>query len=182
MDLALGAADQIILTHEHTDHIGGLAAYRSPEAIRPRLLLTAEQVASTPRYGAFSTPAPPLFEGYEPLDYDGAVAIAPGVVLMKAAGHTPGSQLVYVQQADGRELLFIGDVGWTLRNVLTGKSRPRLLSDLLLGEDRAAVFAQLAALGDLHAAEPAVSIVPGHEAAAIDQLIAEGALIEGFAP
>jgi glyoxylase-like metal-dependent hydrolase (beta-lactamase superfamily II) len=180
MDLALGAAAQIILTHEHADHIGGLAAYARPQAIRSKLRLTTEQVAGTARYGAFSTPTPPLFEGYPPFDYDGAIAIAPGVVLMKAPGHSPGSQIVYVQRDDGAELLFMGDIGWTLRNVLTGRSRPRLMSDLLLGEERAAVFAQLEALGSLRESEPALALVPGHEAAAIDRLIADGVLIEGF--
>lgn len=180
MDLALPNAAQIVLTHEHADHLGGIAAYPEPDAIRPALRMTTEQVANASRYGAFSTPTPALFEGYTPLSYDGAIAIAPGVVLMKAPGHSPGSQLIFVVRADGKELLFIGDIGWTLRNVETGKGRPRLLSDLMLGEDRNAVFAELRALGALHAAEPAIAIVPGHDAAVVDALIAEGTLIEGF--
>lgn len=180
MDLALSGASQIVLTHEHLDHIGGIAAHPSPDVLRPLLRLTSEQVADPTRYGAFAVPAPPLFEGYEPFAYDGAVAIAPGVVLRKAPGHSPGSQMVFVELADGRELLFIGDIGWTLRNIETGKSRPRLMSDILLGEDRNAVFAQLAALHALREAEPAIAIVPGHEAAAIDALIAAGTLTEGF--
>jgi glyoxylase-like metal-dependent hydrolase (beta-lactamase superfamily II) len=180
MDLALAAADQIILTHEHPDHIGGLAAYANPDAIRPKLRLTTEQVAGTARYGAFSTPNPPLFEGYTPLAYDGATAIAPGVVLLKAPGHSPGSQIIYVQRADGRELLFIGDIGWTLRNVITGKGKPRLLSDFMLSEDRPAVFAELAALRALHETEPAVAIIPGHDTAAVDMLIADGTLVPEF--
>ena len=180
MDLALAAADQIVITHEHADHIGGIAAYAEPDTLRPKLRLTTEQVAGTARYGAFRTPTPPLFEGYTPLAYDGAKAIAPGVVLLKAPGHTPGSQIIYVQQADGRELLFIGDIGWTLRNVITGRSRPRLVSDVMLGEDRAAVFAELAALHALHEAEPAVAIIPGHDTAAVDMLIADGTLVPEF--
>lgn len=182
MQQAMKTASTVVITHEHPDHIGGIAAYAAPDEIRPMLRLTTEQVANAARYGAFPVPAPPLFEGYTPLAYEGATAIAPGVVLMKAPGHTPGSQLVYVRRADGRELLFIGDIGWSMRNVETGKGRPRLLSDLLLGEDRTAVFAELAALAALHEAVPDLRIVPGHDTAVIDALVADGTLLEGFEP
>lgn len=182
MNAALASASQIVITHEHADHIGGIAVHPEPDVIRSRLRLTTEQVAQPARYGAFPVPMPPLFEGYTPLAYVGATAIAPGVVLMKAPGHTPGTQLVFVELANGKEVLFIGDIGWTLRNVETGKGRPRLLSDFMLGEDRAAVFAQLAALKALHEAEPAIVIVPGHDLATVDALIADGTMIAGFAP
>jgi glyoxylase-like metal-dependent hydrolase (beta-lactamase superfamily II) len=181
MQAALGTASQIVVTHEHSDHVGGIAAYPDPAAIRPRLRLTTEQAADPGRYGAFTVPAP-LFDGYAPLAYDGATAIAPGVVLMKAPGHSPGSQLVFVQMADGAEVLFIGDIGWTLRNVLTGKGRPRLVSHLMLGEDRDSVFAQLAAIRELRQDEPSVAIVPGHDVAAVDALVAAGTLARGFLP
>jgi glyoxylase-like metal-dependent hydrolase (beta-lactamase superfamily II) len=35
-------------------------------------------------------------ESFKPLDYTGYSAVAPGVVLIKAPGHTPGSQIIYV--------------------------------------------------------------------------------------
>jgi glyoxylase-like metal-dependent hydrolase (beta-lactamase superfamily II) len=108
------------------------------------------------------------------------LAIAPGVVLIRAPGHTPGSQMVYVKREDGRELLFIGDIGWSLRNVETGKGRPRLLSQFMLNEDRDAVFAELAILKALHEAEPNLLIVPGHDVATVDALIAQGAMTAQF--
>jgi hypothetical protein len=52
----------------------------------------------------------------------------------------------------------------------------------MLNEDRNAVFAQLAALKAIHEREPAVAIVPGHDSAAIDALVADGTLVAGFAP
>jgi glyoxylase-like metal-dependent hydrolase (beta-lactamase superfamily II) len=173
MEMAMAAATQIVITHEHSDHIGGIIAYDDPLGIARALRLNSEQVASLPRYGLVW---PTELSDYAPIDYPDMLAIAPGVVLIRAPGHTPGSQMVYVKREDGRELLFIGDIGWTLRNVETGKGRPRLLSAFMLREDREAVFAQLEALRAVHAAEPDLLIVPGHDVAAVDALIADGAM------
>jgi glyoxylase-like metal-dependent hydrolase (beta-lactamase superfamily II) len=179
MDVAMSDATQIVVTHEHPDHIGGIVAYPEPQSIAKQLRLNKQQAESLKRYGL--TLPPPLAE-VAPIDYADMLAIAPGVVLVRAPGHTPGSQIVYVKRENGKELLFIGDIGWTMRNVETGKGRPRLLSQFMLNEDRDAVFAELKALQALHAAEPDLLIVPGHDVAAIDALIADGAMERGFSP
>lgn len=177
MDTALDHATLIVVTHEHADHIGGIVAFSEPEMIRKGLRLNTEQYENVPRYG-LAWPAG--LSDYTPIDYQGMLAIAPGVVLIRAPGHTPGSQMVYVKCEDGRELLFIGDIGWTARNVETGRGRPRLLSQFMLNEDRDAVFAQLEMLKALHAAEPGLVIVPGHDLAAVESLVASGTLTAGF--
>jgi glyoxylase-like metal-dependent hydrolase (beta-lactamase superfamily II) len=38
----------------------------------------------------------------------GVIQFAPGVVLIKAAGHTPGSQMVHVRLASGKEVMLVG--------------------------------------------------------------------------
>ena len=81
--------------------------------------------------------------------------------------------MIYVKREDGREVLFIGDIGWLMRNIETGKGRPRALSQFMLNEDRDAVFAELATLKALHAAEPDLSWCRGTTCAAVDALIAE---------
>lgn len=179
MDMAMANANQIVVTHEHPDHIGGIVAYSDPQGIARALRLNKEQLESLPRYGL---KWPAQLSDYAPIDYTDMIAIAPGVVLIRAPGHTPGSQMVYVKREDGRELLFIGDIGWSLRNVETGKGRPRLLSQFMLNEDRDAVFAELAMLKALHAAEPDLLIVPGHDVAAVDALVASGAMSSQFKP
>jgi glyoxylase-like metal-dependent hydrolase (beta-lactamase superfamily II) len=177
METAMAEATQIVVTHEHSDHIAGILAYPDPQEIARALRLTPEQVANVPRYG-LTWPA--ALADYAPLDYQGMLAIAPGVVLIRAPGHTPGSQMIYVKCEDGREFLFIGDIAWTERNLVTGKGRPRLVSQFILGEDRDAVFRELAMLKALREAEPDLLIGPGHEVAAIDALIASGAMTAGF--
>jgi hypothetical protein len=48
------------------------------------------------------------------------------MVLIKAAGHTPGSQMVYVVLDSRREYLLIGDAAWHMDGVrqVTGKAAP----------------------------------------------------------
>jgi len=178
---AMSTAAQIVITHEHMDHIGGLIAHSDLKAVLPKARLTREQLAEPERSLPAKFPEHAL-DGYQPLVYDQYQAIAPGVVLIKAPGHTPGSQMVYVQTASGAELLLIGDVAWHSRNIELQRERARLMTMLFLKEDRRAVFGELAALKRLHETQPAIHIVPGHDGPVIDSLVAAGILKRGFSP
>ncbi len=145
---AMEAAHRIVITHEHSDHIGGVAKHPRPERLAHNLLLNPEQISS--RGAVFPELPASLIEALEPLRYSGAMAVAPGIVLRRAAGHTPGSQMIFVTMQDGRELLFLGDVVWNLDAITQLKYRPRLVTDLVLGEDRAAVLDQMRALRSLY--------------------------------
>lgn len=168
-------ASQIVVTHEHGDHAGGLVAHPRPEKIAEQVVLNVEQ-ADAPRSIDATIPAA-ILERIEPLDYADAIAIAPGVVLKRAAGHTPGSQMVFVLLNDGREFLFLGDVVWNLDAITMLKYRPRLITDLLLDEDRAAVLDQIRALRTAYD-EARVALVVAHDA----RTFSDGAIVEGFAP
>ncbi|MFZ2469081.1 MAG: MBL fold metallo-hydrolase [Parvibaculum sedimenti] len=179
MSAALDKASLIVITHEHMDHIGGLTEHPDVKHILPSTKLTQEQVDHPERSVPAAFPAGTL-DGYKPLVYDHYVAIAPGVVLIKSPGHSPGSQMVYVQKADGTEVLFIGDVAWQFRNIDLVRERARLVTQFMLKEDREAVFAELTALKRLHEAEPKLNIVPGHDGVAVAALEKAGVIKAGF--
>lgn len=172
---ALPVARFVVVTHEHGDHLGGLKTDPDWRAVLPHALLTPEQLTSPA--GASPSWAPGARAAAQPFAYDGMRAIAPGVVLIKAPGHTPGSQWVYVRRADGREFLFMGDTASMLANVTAGHIRSHLVTDWMTNDDRAAVLRQVAALKAAKDATPGLVLVPGHDAMAIAALQAQG-LIE----
>jgi glyoxylase-like metal-dependent hydrolase (beta-lactamase superfamily II) len=177
MSAALNRAGTIVVTHEHDDHIGGFLAQPNARALLSQARFTAEQVASAAKYGA-SVPKS-FFAGYRPIAYDRYLAIAPGVVLIRAPGHTPGSQMVYVETATGNEYLFTGDVAWHMRNIDFVRERPWGMT-LILGEDHGEVLSELAALHTLKAAEPKLHIVTGHDPDPVAALERADLLRAGF--
>jgi glyoxylase-like metal-dependent hydrolase (beta-lactamase superfamily II) len=184
MSAALSHASLILATHEHPDHVGGLLAQPDLRRLLAATRLTREQLAqlkanlNTDPFDALHLP-PSIFDGVRSLDYGRYQAIAPGIVLIKAPGHTPGSQMVYVRRSDGVEFLFLGDVAWQMRNVETTREKARLAA-WIAGEDRSAVRQELDALNRLHTAVPDLHMIPGHDAAAIDALVSNGLLARGF--
>lgn len=176
MQAAMSKANLILLTHEHSDHIGGVAKSPDFSAVAKHTKITREQ---------FNGPmltrsdfAPGALEQLQPFDYQSMIAIAPGVVLQKAPGHTTGTQLVYVELANGQRYLFVGDIAWSTENITEERGRPRL-AEILMKEDRAAVAAQLQAL---HKLPKEVHVIVAHDPVALQQDINAGLVKPGFTP
>jgi glyoxylase-like metal-dependent hydrolase (beta-lactamase superfamily II) len=181
---ALATAQLIIVTHEHADHVGGLLAQPNLKDLMGKARLTQVQVTELKkaiREAPISKPnvSPTVFDGYQGIDDEPYQTIAPGVVLIKAPGHTPGSQMVYVKRADGREILFLGDVAWQMRNIEEVRERARLVT-WLTGEDREAVMGEFVELHRLHTAEPNLNMMPGHDFAELTRFLKAGLLTKGF--
>jgi glyoxylase-like metal-dependent hydrolase (beta-lactamase superfamily II) len=176
---ALGAARQVFVTHEHFDHLGGIAGYRAPAELAPRLRLTREQLGNRDAVDEADLPKE-LVDAVQPLAFERVHAAAPGLVVQKAPGHTPGTILLYAQLQDGVEYLFIGDVAWHLDQIAKEHYRPRLVTELFIGEDRRAVLAQFRAISELMRANPQLVVVVSHDADQRQRLIESGLLRDGF--
>jgi glyoxylase-like metal-dependent hydrolase (beta-lactamase superfamily II) len=159
--------------------MAGLLRLADHAAVSRKALITPEQAPTAPL--ARTLPWPRGIE-VRPFRYERYVAVAPGVVLIRTPGHTPGSQMVYVRLADGREVLHAGDTATMERSWRKLRARSRLVGDLLVSEDRARVFAWLKAIRALKRENPDLVVIPGHEVEALHSARGRNGLRFGFPP
>jgi glyoxylase-like metal-dependent hydrolase (beta-lactamase superfamily II) len=177
---ALRGARLIVITHEHYDHIAMVAHSAIADELAPKTMLTRAQMESLLRNPKMTkTPFDSTRAGrYIVVDYDRMLPIAPGVVLIQAPGHTPGSQVVYVKLASGREVILSGDVAFNRLGIETETEKPDSASRHM-AEDRAAIAGELAWL---HQAEQnGVSVVVSHDGEQLATFARQGVLREGLA-
>jgi glyoxylase-like metal-dependent hydrolase (beta-lactamase superfamily II) len=161
VDMALRSARSIVFTHEHGDHVTGIIRTPYLNELAPKTILTRQQVRTletTPQFPDLKLTEAQA-QRYRIIDYDRYMAFAPGWALIKAAGHTPGSQMMFITLDSGREYLLIGDAAWHMDNVrkATGKDAPWIVEDL------AAVNDQLKWLNGLSAGEKNLVIIASHD-------------------
>jgi glyoxylase-like metal-dependent hydrolase (beta-lactamase superfamily II) len=175
---ALQDAKAIIVTHEHGDHIAGLIRSASFNEWAPKTVLTRAQLdtlMNAPQMPELR-PTPEMAAKLHAIDYTDVMAFAPGIVLIKAPGHTPGSQMVYVALQSGKELLLAGDVAWHMDGVRlnTGKDAP------WIKEPTELMAAELDWLHSLSRSEKNLSIIISHDEEQRRDYIAQGILGDGF--
>ncbi len=142
---AMRKATYIIATHEHSDHIGGIAKSPFLDEITDNIIFTEEQLQSKWTKQAGFTDE--TLNALQPLRYEKLHRLLPGIVLIKTSGHTPGHQMIYVKLGNGKQVLLIGDVVWNSVNVRELTNRP-LLASIFLTENRENVASQIRWLHD----------------------------------
>ena len=169
---AMQAASSLLLTHTHADHTQSIAGSPHLGELLPKLALTPAQLGEP--FGLRRFPEGSLVSTRR-IEYAERLAFAPGVVLIAASGHTAGSQIVYVQLANGDEFLLLGDVVWDLENVHSLKGRPHVIGSLLIRGDETLVAQQIRALHDLLEVEgERIHLVPSHDARTLAELQRSG--------
>ena len=174
VEQAVSRARLIVVTHEHGDHVAGVVHAAAAAQLAGKTVLTRIQVQSL-----MTAPQMPeikltddLARRFVVIDYDMYYPLAPGMALIKAAGHTPGSQMVYVVLDSGREYLLIGDATWHMDGVrqMKGKDAPWVT------EDQPAVLAQLTWLNGLGRSAPNLTVVASHDEEQHAELVKNGLL------
>jgi glyoxylase-like metal-dependent hydrolase (beta-lactamase superfamily II) len=158
---ALNAARMIVLTHFHADHVAGVtraANYNELAAKTFVSVATAQCLLNAPHKPHLAMTAEQVNQ-LNIFDYGDYYPVAPGMVLIKAHGHSADHQMVYIALQSGQEILHSVDVGWVLENIrqIKGKAAP------WVKEDVPAVIGQLRWLNNLHRNENNLTILVTHD-------------------
>jgi glyoxylase-like metal-dependent hydrolase (beta-lactamase superfamily II) len=122
--IELASITDVVLTHMHMDHVGGLLVDDVKNQLRPdlRIHVAAAEVEfwKAPDFSHAVMPEPipqvlrstalQFLETYNDRlrTFDETREVAPGVVAQRTGGHTPGHSIVRVSSA-GERLIFAGD-------------------------------------------------------------------------
>jgi glyoxylase-like metal-dependent hydrolase (beta-lactamase superfamily II) len=158
---ALHAARMIVLTHFHADHTAGVTQSPNFAELAVKTVVaadTADLMVNKPHRPHLKL-TPEQAARFVIVDFPLYYPLAPGMVLIKARGHSADHQMVYIALQSGREILHSVDVGWVLENIrqIKGKAAP------WVKEDVPAVVGQLRWLNNILLNERNVTLLVTHD-------------------
>jgi glyoxylase-like metal-dependent hydrolase (beta-lactamase superfamily II) len=171
---ALDAARLIVLTHFHADHVAGVVTAPNFDALAAKTVattLTAELMVNAPHRPHLRL-VPEAAARFIVLDYPAYYPLAPGLVLIKAPGHSADHQMVYIRLQSGREILHTVDVAWNMANIREVKPK----NAPWVKEDLPAVIGQLRWLNGIDATEPNVTLLVTHDDDCFESAVQSGTI------
>lgn len=171
---ALDAARTIILTHYHADHVAGILQATNFAELACKTIatrVTFDLMKNNPHRPHLKL-SEERARHFIVVDYDVYYPAAPGLVLFKAAGHSPDMQMAYIRLQSGQEFLHSVDAAWNMDNIrqVKGKAAP------WVKEDVPAIRGQLRWLNRLAEAEPSVTVLVTHDNESFEELSERGVL------
>lgn len=155
--LGVGDIDYVVASHLHFDHAGNMQLFKNSNA---RLICNDKEKEFAFGYaGAFN--GAHLKADYEGLDFEtvsGDTEILPGVTLIEAPGHTPGTMSMRVDLAESGPMIFTSDA------IYLGDSYGPPASPAAIVNDLSAWYASVEKLRGIAEASGAQMIF-GHDAA-----------------
>jgi len=175
VQLALNQAEKIIITHEHGDHVAGVLRSKNYKENASKTIITYQQINTLlnkpqmPQLKIDST----QIKDFIAVDFYDILPIGPGVVLIKAPGHTPGEIMVYTKMKNGKEYLFTGDLSWSYAGIEEKKQKPKEQIKRI-GEDETKIQYQLDWLNTLP--NKGIQLIVSHDNIIQPQLVKKGIL------
>jgi glyoxylase-like metal-dependent hydrolase (beta-lactamase superfamily II) len=170
---AVQNARMILITHEHGDHVAG-AIRNANNQLPPKTILTREQANSL-----INNPQMPEIKldevrskQYIITTIESVLPVAPGVVIIKAPGHTNGEIMIYTKLQNGREYLFTGDITWCYKGVAERKQKPKSERERV-GENGDLIKQQLAWIHE-RLQQDKMTILVSHDDIMLPQFAASG--------
>lgn len=171
---ALRQARLIVLSHYHADHVGGVVTSEYLPELAPKVLATrstAGLMVNKPH-----KPTIHLDKAYANqfivYDYERYYPIAPGLVAIKAPGHSADAMMFYIRLKSGQEFIHSIDTGWSMENIIENKMK----NASWIKEDEKQVMAQFAWLNKMMRQNPQLIVLSTHDADQYQQLRARGIL------
>jgi glyoxylase-like metal-dependent hydrolase (beta-lactamase superfamily II) len=158
----------LLLTHAHWDHASGI-----PEFPDVPVLVTEDERTFIDQ-GGWITSIARSFTGvrYETYAFDGAPYLGfskshdlygdGSIVIVPAAGHTPGSVIVLVALPGDARYAFLGDLVWQREGITERQERPAIQRSLA-DSDPEAVRELILGVAAISRRFPEMTLVPAHD-------------------